>query len=90
MFAKIKKGMKGVHAMEREMEQRMKIGNFLSTYRWVFDKERNIKSCGRDITKRLIGLASDLDKTTDFGNIETGFMHTEALHALYEKLEKGR
>ena len=60
---------------------------FQKVYKEVFDANGNIKPCGRMKCKELIMLASQIDKNTDFGNSETGFMNVENIKKLKEQLK---
>lgn len=46
-------------------------------YLKVFDKDGNIKVCGRDICKALIITCQDCFPGVDFGDSHTGFMNVE-------------
>lgn len=60
---------------------------FEKTYNQVFDEHGNVKSCGREVTRKLISLCQLVDTNTDFGNRETGFMNTENIKRLHKNLE---
>ena len=62
--------------------------NFLELYDLVFDKDGNVKNCGRNICKELIVNANNLDKTTSFGDTNTGFMHIENIKNLYKQIQQ--
>ena len=55
-------------------------------YEKVFDKEGNIKPCGRVECMKLITLCYALDKSgTDYGNVDTGNMNVENIKKLYSE-----
>lgn len=51
----------------------------------VFDKDGNIKSCGREACKKLILACEKIKPGVDFGNSENGFMNVENIKALYNE-----
>lgn len=53
-------------------------------YNVVFDKNGNVKACGREACKRLIDLCKKQWKGVDFGNSETGYMNIENIKAYVE------
>lgn len=59
---------------------------FIEVFNEVFDNDLNVQKCGREKCKELILLARELDKTKDFGSIETGFMNIEELKNLKESI----
>lgn len=59
---------------------------FKRLYNEVFDKDGNIKACGRDTCKKLIDTANKIDNKTEYGNSKTGFMNTDNLKVLYSEI----
>ena len=58
-------------------------------YQEVFDKDGNIKACGREKCKKLIDACNvfyqtKYNKELDFGNSNTGFMNVENIKKLIE------
>lgn len=62
--------------------------DFLVMYYQVFDECGNVTSCGRDMTKSLIGAAQRLQPDVDFGNLRTGYMNVEHICNLKNLLEE--
>ena len=55
---------------------------FLGLYDLVFDKDGNIKACGREICKELIVLANQIEKNVKHGDETTGMMEVDAIKSL--------
>ena len=51
----------------------------------VFDKDGNVKNCGRDACKKLILKCEQIKPGVDFGNPENGFMNVEKIKKLYNE-----
>lgn len=58
---------------------------FLQHYMAVFDNGE-IRACGREATKRLIGAADSLEPGVSHGNLDTGSMDVAAIKALARKM----
>lgn len=58
----------------------------LDLYKGVFDENGNIKVCGRDKCISLIKKLHEIDKSTDYGNVETGFMHIQNIKETINKI----
>ena len=59
---------------------------FLNEFNNVFDKDGNIKNCGRESCLALISKAEALKPDTYFGNMMTGFMNAENIKKLHDEL----
>lgn len=58
-------------------------------YNKVFDENGDPRLCGREACKELILMCEEnMGHKGLFGNIETGFMNVENIHALFEELKK--
>ena len=56
-------------------------------YDEVFDKEGNVKKCGRDKCRELIVVCARIDRTgTRYGDLESGMMDIEKIKDLYSKM----
>ena len=55
---------------------------FLVLYDLVFDKDGNIKACGREICKELIVLANQIEKNVKHGDETTGMMEVDTIKSL--------
>lgn len=60
--------------------------NFINTYNEVFDKDNNIKTCGREKTMKLIREANDLEPSVHHGEVMTGFMNTTNIIKLHDRI----
>lgn len=64
------------------------MNEMLELYDEVFDANGAIKTCGRNACKKLISACQKLDKNTNFGDLQSGYMNVEAIKALHEKISK--
>lgn len=55
---------------------------FLGLYDLVFDKDGNIKACGREVCKELIVLANQIEKNVKHGDETTGMMEVDSIKSL--------
>ena len=55
---------------------------FLGLYDLVFDKDGNIKACGREVCKELIVLANQIEKNVKHGDETTGMMEVDTIRSL--------
>ena len=55
---------------------------FLGLYDLVFDKDGNIKACGREVCKELIVLANQIEKNVKHGDETTGMMEVDIIKSL--------
>ncbi len=55
---------------------------FLGLYDLVFDKDGNIKACGREVCKELIVLANQIEKNVKHGDETTGMMEVDTIKSL--------
>lgn len=62
------------------------LDNFKTLYNEVFDKNNEVKACGREKCKNLIKLASTIKPNIDFGNENTGFMNIDNMIQLRKEL----
>jgi len=62
----------------------MKNIQIIKLYTEIFDKNGEIKPCGRDKCKKLIMLLSEAEPSIDFGNAETGFMNVDNIRNYIE------
>lgn len=60
--------------------------DFFNQFDRVFNKDFSIKSCGRDETRLLIKICNQIESSTDFGNVDTGFMNIDNILKLYQSL----
>ena len=58
-------------------------GDISSLFNQVFDREGNIRLCGRDICMSLILSCYKLDRYTDYGNPNNGMMNVTNIKRLY-------
>lgn len=63
---------------------------FFKQYKEVFDKEGNVRACGREKCMRLILTSDNLEPEISHGDLSSGFMKIEAIKSLYEKLHDRR
>lgn len=62
------------------------LDNFKTLYNEVFDKNNEVKVCGREKCKNLIKLASTIKPNIDFGDENTGFMNIDNMIQLRKEL----
>lgn len=55
---------------------------FLGLYDLAFDKDGNIKACGREVCKELIVLANQIEKNVKHGDETTGMMEVDTIKSL--------
>ena len=60
---------------------------FLNTYKLVFDKDNNFKDCGREVCKKLITLANEVEPNVSHGNTYSGMVNANLMRSLKEKIE---
>lgn len=56
-------------------------------YDVVFDKNGEIKTCGREACKKLILACEALKPGVNYGNSQTGFMNIENIKTLRRELD---
>lgn len=52
---------------------------FLELYDRCIDENGNVKACGRDACKDLLGYFSRFEDVEKYGNIKTGMLNTEEI-----------
>lgn len=62
------------------------LNNFKTLYNEVFNKNNEVKACGREKCKNLIKLASTIKPNIDFGDENTGFMNIDNMIKLRKEL----
>lgn len=62
------------------------LDNFKTLYNEVFNKNNEVKACGREKCKNLIKLASTIKPNIDFGDENTGFMNIDNMIKLRKEL----
>jgi len=65
-------------------EEHIKI--FKNLYDKVFDKNENIKACGREICKALIEISDFIETDVSHGDLKTGNMNIDNIKELNSKL----
>ena len=60
--------------------------NFIEQFDKVFDKDGNVKACGRDNCKKLISIANEISKEANYGDIQTGMMNVISMKSLRDSL----
>lgn len=63
--------------------------SFLEKYSEVFDSNDNVIACGRVKCIELIREAKKIDKDTDYGSEDTGYMNVENMKNLYKHMIDG-
>jgi hypothetical protein len=61
---------------------------FAMLYKEVFDKNGEVKLCGRSMCQEIILLANQIETGIEHGNPYTGMMDIEAIQSLYQKLTR--
>lgn len=64
----------------------MDVKNFIEQFDRVFDKDGNVKACGRDNCKKLISMANEISSEANYGNIQTGMMNVVSMKSLRDSL----
>lgn len=68
------------------MSENKQISEFKRLYSEVFDKEGEIKACGRDTCYDLIKVADEIETDVSHGNLESCTMEVETIHKLAVQL----
>ncbi len=64
----------------------MDIQSFVEQFDKVFDKDGNVKACGRDNCKKLISMANAISNEANYGDIQTGMMNVVSMKSLRDSL----
>ena len=59
---------------------------FLLLFSEAFDKNGEVKLCGREVCQELILLANQIEPNIEHGNPHTGMMDTDAIKSLHKKI----
>lgn len=62
------------------------VNEFKEKYLDVFDKNGNVKPCGRKACVDLMELANQI-RNDDYGNIKTGFLNIENIKKVYSEVK---
>lgn len=60
---------------------------FYNCYNIVFDRDRNIKPCGREAVINLINASDKIEPDVKHGNTHNGFMNEYLIKKLYDKYQ---
>lgn len=63
--------------------------SFLEKYSEVFDLNDNVIACGRVKCIELIREAKKIDKDTDYGSEDTGYINVENMKNLHKRMING-
>lgn len=63
--------------------------SFLEKYSEVFDSNDNVTACGRVKCIELIREAKKIDKDTDYGSEDTGYINVENMKNLHKRMING-